>query len=176
MTDAGLLNVTLADQAAWARAFRDAPEAALEEMVTATVEASLLVEREAAENTPVGIGGGGGLKGAWSYREPDILGDRVIGEVGNPLNYAVPVELGSKPHFPPIEPLKDWVRQKLDVELDEVDDVARMIQRKIGAHGTDGKFMLTAAIVKTEAQIREIYGAALARVGERVGPGTGGRA
>ncbi len=169
MSEAGEFNVTFVDHARWAKAFREAPEIATAEMVVATIQASALVEREAAENTPVGIGGGGGLKGAWSWREPEVIRDTVIGEVGNPLAYAVPVELGSKPHFPPIEPLKDWVVQKLDVEAEEVDDVARAIQRKIGAHGTEAKFMLTNAIVATEPQVQAIYAAALERVGEQIG-------
>lgn len=33
------------------------------------------------------------------------------GRAGTNLEYAPAVELGSKPHMPPIEPLKDWARR-----------------------------------------------------------------
>ena len=39
--------------------------------------------------------------------------------------------------FPPIQPIRDWVRRKLNVEESEVDGVAFVIARKIAREGTD---------------------------------------
>jgi len=45
---------------------------------------------------------------------------------------------GRKPgKFPPIQPIRDWVRRKLNVEESEVDGVAFVIARKIAREGTD---------------------------------------
>jgi hypothetical protein len=33
----------------------------------------------------------------------------VIGVVGSPLAYALPVEIGTRPHFPPVAAILDWV-------------------------------------------------------------------
>lgn len=45
---------------------------------------------------------------------------------------------GRKPGaFPPVEPIREWVRGKLNVEESEVNGVAFMIARKIAKSGTD---------------------------------------
>jgi len=45
---------------------------------------------------------------------------------------------GRKPGtFPPVEPIREWVRGKLNVEASEVNSVAFMIGRKIANQGTD---------------------------------------
>lgn len=46
----------------------------------------------------------------------DLPGLGVEGVVGTSLAYAVPVELGTRPHWAPIAPLKDWVRAKANLE------------------------------------------------------------
>jgi len=60
-------------------------------------------------------------------------------EIYTNVNYAQPVEFGSKPHFPPIAPLSDWSRKKLGLDLGYV------IARKISQEGTPAKpFMFPA--------------------------------
>lgn len=45
---------------------------------------------------------------------------------------------GRKPGtFPPVEPIREWVRGKLNVDASEVNSVAFMIARKISQSGTD---------------------------------------
>ncbi len=45
---------------------------------------------------------------------------------------------GRKPGtFPPVEPIREWVRDKLNVDASEVNSVAFMIARKISQSGTD---------------------------------------
>ena len=104
-----------------ARAWREAPELVVEEMTASATEASLLVEREVRERTPIGVGGGGGLAGSIGAREPQVLGEEVIGTVSTSLRYAIPVELGRRPggRQPPVEPLADWAVARLGVSHDE---------------------------------------------------------
>lgn len=154
--------------AALARAFRESPEIVTEELTRATWEAELLLERETKENTPVGIGGGGGLKGSISAREPVVLADNVIGMVGTPLAHAVPVELGTKPHMPPIQPLADWAQHKLGVSGNEAFRVGRAIAIKISQRGTEGAHMFERAFTANEAQVQTIFGAARERIADRM--------
>ena len=63
--------------------------------------------------------------------------------VGNKLEIqgllrTVVLASGRKPgKFPPMQPIRDWVRRKLNVEESEVDGVAFVIARKIAREGTD---------------------------------------
>jgi hypothetical protein len=99
--------------AAWAKA----PEILLEEIDAAMAEIAPMLQRAVQELTPTSSpagasgGGGEGLKGT-IYGTHEVVGDQVIGMVASPLSYAEPVELGSKPHMPPIQPLIDWVKVK----------------------------------------------------------------
>jgi hypothetical protein len=71
--------------------------------------ATMYLEGEVKERTPAAHGT---LKQSISS-EVHELGDAVIGVVGSPLAYAVPVELGTRPHFPPVDAIEDWVNVKL---------------------------------------------------------------
>jgi hypothetical protein len=54
----------------------------------------------------------------------------------------VPVELGTRPHFPPVDALMDWVKVKLGISSPtEARRVAFLVARKIAARGTQGAFM-----------------------------------
>lgn len=147
------------------RGFRKAPDIVSAVMIPAVIEGQLLFEREVKENTPVGIGGGGGLKGSISSREPAVIDGDIIGEVGTPLAYAIPVELGAQPHMPPVRPLVDWARHKLGLDIEEAERVGFAIALKIKAQGTEGAHMFADAHASTSHQIEGI----LTRAGERVG-------
>ena len=151
-----------------ARAWAQAPEVVIEEMTAATLESELLLEREVKEETPIGVGGGAGLKGSISAREPQVLADTVIGEIGTPLLYAIPVEFGSKPHRPPVQPLADWAQAKLGVAPEKAESVGYAIANKIAKVGTKGAFMFTKAFEANRAQIELIYAAARARIVDRL--------
>jgi hypothetical protein len=146
--------------------WQQAPDIVRAELLAATTEADGLLEREIQERTPTGIGGA--LRTSIKGQET-VLADSVIGVVGTPLSYAVPVELGTRPHFPwPIEPLKDWVRHKLDVPPEEVDEVAFLIARKIAARGTEGAHMFSGAFEANRVQITGMYERARDRIVERL--------
>ncbi len=163
------IDVTLHGAAELSDLWRRAPEICRQELTAAMLEAELLMQREVKELTPVGVGGGGGLRGSVTALSPQAIGDSVIGVVGSPLNYAEPVEVGTRPHWAPIEPLEDWVRHKLDVSEDEVPGVARAIQRKIAARGTPAVGMFHRAFAANRAQVVRMFEAARLRIVQRLG-------
>lgn len=74
---------------------------------------------------------------------PDGLG--VEGVVGAGAGYAPYVELGTRPHMPPLAPLVDWVEVKLGLRGKEALRAARAIRWSIFQRGTlaIGMFHLT---------------------------------
>jgi len=162
------ISISARDLIGYARAFKKAPDIVFEELTRTTWEATLLLEREVKEETPRGVGAGGGLVGSIAGREPVQLKDGVIGVVGTPMAYAEAVELGTKPHFPPIEPINDWVQTKLGIGDNESRGVAFLIARKISVKGTAGAFMFTKAFKKNKAQIQDKYQDCLARIQMRI--------
>ncbi len=152
----------------WARA----PALTAEELTRATWEAELLLEREIKDLTPVGVGGAGGLRGSIAARQPRVMADNVLGAVGTSVAHALPVELGTKPHFPPIEPLRDWVERKLDVPEKDSYGVALRIARKIAARGTLAVGMFHRAFGATRGQVELMYSAARERIVQGLGGGS----
>lgn len=150
---------------------RAAPEIAIEELVRTTFEASFLLEREVKERTPAGIGAGGGLRGSIGAREPQVLADNVIGEMGTSLSYAIPVELGTRPHRPPIAPLQDWAEHKLGIDSERSRAVAFAIAGKIAKVGTKGAFMFRDALAAHRDQVDRMYRACAERILQRIEAG-----
>ncbi|MHC8492791.1 hypothetical protein ACTU44_08760 [Thalassospira sp. SM2505] len=163
------VRIDIREAAALADAFDKSPKIVTEELTAATWQASLLLEREVKENTPTGVGGGGGLKGSISAREPEVLSDNVIGMVGTPLDYAVPVELGTRPHFPPVQPLADWAEHKLGLSPAEAQGAAFAIARKISRTGTKGAHMFERAFEDNDLQVQRIFDRARVRIADRMG-------
>lgn len=159
---------------AYARFVQQAPAIAREEMERSVEEALLLLEREIKENTPVGAHGL--LRGSITHQMrgqalSDGLG--VAGIVGSSLNYALPVELGTKPHFPPLEPLRDWVEKKLGVDSKRAEHVAYLVARKIAKRGTKGARMAGNTLDAQAEQVNAIIAAAIPRIIERLAGGAG---
>jgi hypothetical protein len=91
--------------------------------------------------------------------------------MGTANPYALPVELGTKPHFPPLQPLLDWAQHKLGLHGEEAEEAARAIQLKISWHGTKGAFMFRGAMEDGEPTIRRMYEACMIRIAERIEAG-----
>lgn len=168
MTDALEFQLGAPQIARLAKAFRKAPEIALPRMVAAVTESQLLYQREVQERIPTGIGGGGGLKGSVSARDLEINDDRIAGQVGTPLDYAVPVELGSKPHMPPVQPLVDWAAQKFGLTEEEAKTAGWAIAMKIKAKGTEGVHMFRDAFEQTNADMEQIMFRAIDKLSDEV--------
>ncbi len=151
-------------KAAWAQA----PEIARSELATAMAEADALLEREVKEATPTAQGL---LRGS-IFGVEDVSDTQVIGVVGTPMKYAIPVELGAKPHFPPIEPLIDWVRVKLGITGDkEAKGAAYAIARTIASRGTLAVGMFHRTFARERPQLDAIFTRARERIFLRLARG-----
>ena len=143
--------------AAVAEAWKRAPDIMAEELVNGVLEASLYIERQVKEGTPTNTGA---LRSSIGARAPQRLGDDIIGAVGTSIGYAIPVELGTKPHFPPVQALSDWARLKFGLPPEEAERVGFAVARKIAREGTKGAFMFQRAIADGEATVVRILTAA----------------
>jgi hypothetical protein len=118
-------------------------------------------------NTPVGVTGN--LRGGVQSEVVRGSGVDVLGRVFDPVAYALPVDRGAQPHFPPSSALELWVRRKLDVPDKLVRSVAFLVARAISRRGTAARkfFADSWAHVKPQAEAR--YQQALARIAARLG-------
>lgn len=148
-------------------ALRKAPQMVVEELERATIDADKLIEREVQERIPTSHG----TLRTSVFSEEQVSATGVLGVVGTPLNYAIPVELGTRPHMPPIEPLMDWVKQNLSIQGEKAArGAAFAIAKKISVRGTAGKFPFQLASLATENGVRRIFDEAVERIGTRLTP------
>lgn len=96
------------------------------------------------------------------------MGMQVSGMVGTPLEHGEPVELGTKPHWPPIGPIQHWVEGKLHVPANESKSVAFLIARKIARKGTKGVRMFGKAFDDNRSKIMNILGRIPEKIVRRV--------
>lgn len=151
------------------RLMAKAPAIMMEELAGGVTEASMLAEREIRERTPTS--GAGLLRESIGAMPVEFVESGARGGVATSLSYAAPVETGSKPHFPPVAPLTDWVERKLGLKGAEAKGVAFAIARKIAKEGTTGAFMFRDGFAAVETQIFEIIGAAVERATARIAAG-----
>jgi HK97 gp10 family phage protein len=113
-------------------------------MLEAMRTATLVVQRDAKINAPVDSG----RLRASITPEVRAMGDEIQGVVGSNVVYAPYVELGTRPHFPPIQALEVWAsRHGMTAFL-----VARAIARK----GTKAHKFLTRAFEDNRQRIIDI--------------------
>lgn len=158
--------IQVPDAQAISAAFAAAPAMVLDELETTMGSLMLYLDRETRENTPTAAGT---LRSAW-LPNVDVVAatDTVYGRLTNPLPYALPVELGSRPHYPPLEPLINWVEQKLGLQGDEAEGAARGIQRKIGRYGSPGMGMAHYALADARETIQAEFAECAQRIGARL--------
>ncbi|MBF0416992.1 MAG: HK97 gp10 family phage protein [Magnetococcales bacterium] len=167
------------------RRLEHAPDEVVGALKLAMMEALELLSSEAQERTPIASGV---LRASIFPVMPQVQGDAVIGAVvssrdqtsgitlgmGSPLNYAVPVELGTKPHMPPLQPLIDWVKLKLGIrDPEERETVAQKIRWKIYRHGTPGHRMFLRALEVCKPRIDAIFAHYMRIAIERTRGGSG---
>jgi len=120
---------------------------------------------EVIDRTPAAFGT---LRASIFAKVDQPLGGGMLGVVSTSQPYAVPVELGARPHMPPVQPLQDWVRQKLGLSGKEGRSVAFAIARKISKKGTKGHFMFRDAFTENEAEIQRQFGLTVSRIVARI--------
>jgi hypothetical protein len=160
------------DVQGWAEleaAWQKAPQIVREELTRATDMATSLLQAATQSMTPTGVTGH--LRASILAQDAVVLNEQVIGVVGTSIAYAAPVELGTRPHFPPVEALEDWVRARLNVKPEEVRGVAFLIARKIAAHGTPAIGMFHRAFAAQRAKVMQMYEDARLRIRDRLAAG-----
>lgn len=170
--------IQVPDAQAISAAFAAAPAMVLDELETTMGSLMLYLDRETRENTPTAAGT---LRSAWFTRVDVVASlDAVFGRLTNPLPYALPVELGTRPHHPPLAPLINWVEQKLGIgEYDLAParngrgpmtggEIARAIQRKIGRYGSPGMGMAHYALADARETIQAEFAECAQRIGARL--------
>jgi len=159
------ISIDAGDIGQLAAAWEQVPNVVEAELVATTYEAEMLLEREIKEDTPVGATSS--LRQSIHSEAPRTLANTVIGVVGTSSMHALPVELGTRPHFPPVEPLIDWVQAKLDIRDEEqATGVALAIARKIAVRGTLGVGMFHRNFHQLRPQIDRMYEEARKRIAE----------
>lgn len=158
------LTIDLHTAEAITRAFVAAPQIVLQELEAATGSAVAYLKREAADLTPAAAGS---LRQAW-IEGVSVEGDAVIGTLTNPMSYALAVELGSRPHFPPVDAIQNWVELKLGLAGDEAEAAALAIARRIASRGTLAVGMAHRALAQGRDTIAQEYRDAAARIVERM--------
>lgn len=144
--------------------YRKTPEIVQQELSLFMHGATQHMRSEVVDRTPAAMGT---LRASVSA-SVETMADGMLGIVGTPQPYAVPVELGTKPHFPPVQALEDWVRQKLGVSGTDVRRVAYLVARKISKKGTKGHFMFRDAFEANAAEVQRQFDQTVSRIVARI--------
>ncbi|WP_238947531.1 hypothetical protein [Vandammella animalimorsus] len=147
------------------RGLREAPEQTRQILEATMHQVTLLVQREAQENMPRASG----LTAASIGSEVHSTPAGVLGVVGSASPVAAFVELGTKPHMPPIDAIQPWVKAVLGIaEPKENRRVAYLVARKIAAHGTEAKRPLGRAAEAMQPQVVRLFEDAAAQIAQRL--------
>ncbi|TVU83790.1 hypothetical protein FQP85_08420 [Pseudoalteromonas neustonica] len=150
--------------------WQHSPAIVQNELSSAMNEAVAYAQHQIVSRTPTGAGEGGHL--AASINSEVMINPSVqIGYVGTSKLYAEAVELGTKPHMPPIEPLVNWVEAVLNLEGLEAEKVATLIALKIKSRGTEGQFMFKEGLEASEPYIQERFNQAMKTLLNTLGGG-----
>lgn len=117
-------------------------------------EAVLIVLRDAREFAPVDTGRlRNSITGEVRFNQ---INNTVEGVVGSNLVYAPYMELGTRPHFPPLSALQTWARRH--------GTNAFVVARAISRRGLKGRFFLRDSFNKNKSQIKRIINNKVSRI------------
>ena len=118
-------------------------------------KATLLVEGDAKRLAPVDQGL---LRAsiASELRTEGVGGRDVVGVVGSAKSYAAVMEVGSKPHWPPISALQAWA--------DRHGVSAFVVARAIARRGTKPRLYLQTAFEQNQQKIEDLIGQAVSGI------------
>lgn len=108
-------------------------------------QAEALLVREARKNTPVDQGE---LRNSIQAKVT-AFSNHITGVVGSNLKYAMAVEKGTRPHFPPVAALEPWARRH--------GAVAFLVARAISRRGTKGHHMLERALEDNRRKVIQFF-------------------
>ena len=126
------------------------------EEMEAAMHGSLAIFQEQVQGrTPVGVSGD--LRKSIA---PVVRGTppNFVGELATPLLYGIVVERGRQPGSqPPSSALELWVRRKLGVAEDEVEQVAYLVARAIGRTPAPGVFMFEQGFEAGQSSVIKLW-------------------
>ncbi|MBF9263391.1 HK97 gp10 family phage protein [Acidovorax cattleyae] len=131
------------------RGFAQAPDVTRRELLAAMTEGTLLMEREIKDRLPRVTGMTAASVASDAFATP--VG--VIGTVGSSQPSATFLELGTRPHMPPVDALVPWVRAVLGVDRKRERSVAYLVARKIARRGTKAQRHFAEGAAATEGQV-----------------------
>lgn len=159
-------SITSPDLEALIGLFNRAPEITGEETKNAMNAAVRVAQEEVVKRVPVDTGR---LWDAITARvEGDGAGLSGVVEVSS-LVYSVPMELGSRPHWPPRAPIEAWARRKFNLSNPvEARRVGFLVARSISKKGTKGRFYFRDGAKAAEPRIERLFEAAADRIVKRI--------
>jgi HK97 gp10 family phage protein len=101
--------------------------------------------RAARKNTPVDTGA---LRNSITAKVT-AHGNHITGVIGSNLKYAMAVEKGTRPHFPPIHAVEGWARRH--------GIKAFLVARAISRRGTKGHHMLERALEDNRRKVIQFF-------------------
>lgn len=146
------------------RSLAAAPARTQEVLLGAMTSVTQLLEREVADAMPAVSG----LTRASISSDAFSTPAGVLGVVGSPSVAALAVELGTKPHMPPVSPILDWVHQKLGLAGPEAKSAAFAIARKIARVGTSAQRPFEKTLKAQSGQIVRTFETAIQGLFEEV--------
>jgi len=145
------------------------PQMVMAELTRTLVGTSAMVQAQIVHKLPRGATSH--LAQSVGMVGPIVTNNSAQTLIGSSLIYAAPVELGTKPHMPPIAPLVDWVTAVLGIEEPEAKTVAFKIARKISKKGTKGNFAYRDAFEQSQAavkvQFKQLLNTIVSKLGKR---------
>ncbi len=125
------------------------------EMMTAMRQATLMVTADAKRLAPVDTGR---LRASITPAVSDYP-DRVEGVVGSNVKYAPYMELGTRPHWPPISALEVWARRH--------GTSAFLVARAIARRGTKARQFLQKAFEQNQSRIVDLFDKTVKQIVEK---------
>ncbi len=148
------------------RQIAQAPDVVREELRGFVETTMAHLQGEVQERTPTTQGT---LRTSITSQVRELQGLGLEGRVGSPLGYATAVELGAKPHMPPVAPLEHWAQARLGLRGKEARQAAWAIARKIARVGTEGAFMFRDTFEDNQGAIQAGLSRAVERIAQRIG-------
>lgn len=162
------LSISIAGLDAFARGLREAPAFVDQVLRETMTEATLLLQREWQERLPRASG----LTAQSITSDVASTPAGVLGLVASSQPSAVFVELGTKPHMPPVAAMVPWVKAVLGItEPKEVKRVAFLVARKIAREGTPAQRPMGRAVEVNQGQVLALFERAATRIANHLAGG-----
>jgi len=142
------------------------PEIAATVQREKVTDATLLLKRAIKMLTPEGAGPIH-LRDT-IFHKIERRGISARGVISTPAIYGEAVELGTKPHFPPVAPIQYWVEKKLGLSGEDAKSTAFLIARAISKRGTEGAKMFHRGLEENEAAVMAILNQIPAEIKRRL--------